>query len=350
MLLYNSLFLFQIYFKLKIKKIEILKISFFMTVIMTTMAEQSISNVFNKFVFLLSEKYNFDHQDALEFLNLQTNDAPRVIQKISTNNKTTNSESKKSNNKKIPIPFCYKIIDGCCHGIRLNHGLFTQCSNEPTFTSDNGIVYCGTCQKQANKNSDNKPTYGTIQNRIEMGDSFRDPKGKHPIRYANIMEKLNITRSEAETEATRLDLIIPEIEFEVKKLSRGRPKKDTSAKDSSDDDSSTISTPRPRGRPRKVKKEVVKAIQEFSETPNIKDTEHDKPQASSVPSGLTRENIENKENNDISDTDSEAELSVTYTIIEGKKYLKADDNTIYDCETHDEIGIWCNMTGKIILE
>lgn len=309
------------------------------------MAEQSLSNVFNHFVLLLSEKYNFDHQEALEFLNLKAHDVPRTIPKISTSNKISSSQEKKSNNKKIPIPFCNKIIDGFCHGIRLNHGLFTQCCNEPTFTNDDGIVYCATCQKQANKNSDNKPTYGTIQNRIDMGESFKDPKGKPPLRYANIMEKLNITRSEAEDEATHLDLIIPEIEFEVKKLSRGRPKKDTSAKDSSDDDSSTSSTPRPRGRPRKVKKELVKTIQEFAENPLIPDTIKNISQVSTE--------ILNRNNNVVeappdNDTDSEAELSVTYTMIDGKKYLKADDNTIYDCETHEELGVWCDIKGKII--
>ena len=54
----------------------------------------------------------------------------------------------------------------------------------------NGYDVCKTCKKQIEKSKNVKPTYGYIQERIEMGDRYRDPKGKAPIAYGNIMEKL----------------------------------------------------------------------------------------------------------------------------------------------------------------
>ena len=136
----------------------------------------------------LSRKYGFELDEGLKHLNLEEN-------------KVEIYREKKSQ-LKIALPFCGVKYDGNCEAIRLNHGMYTQCPNE-------GIEYvegrsmCKTCLKQTKKNTNGKPTYGYIDERVELGEKFRDPKGKEPVLYGNIMEKLNITREDAEKEAMK---------------------------------------------------------------------------------------------------------------------------------------------------
>ena len=39
-------------------------------------------------------------------------------------------------------------------------------------------------------------------------------------------------------------------------------------------------------------------------------------------------------------SDSEEETTVRHFVIDGKTYLRASDNTIYDNDTHEELGMW----------
>ena len=161
-------------------------------------------------------------------------------------------ESRVLGKSKCIIPFCGVKISGRCSGIKLNYGLYSQCMNE---ISDSD-VYCKTCSKQGVKSGTGKPTYGDISERIDKGKEWRDKKGKEAVRYANVMDKLEISREEAEKEATRFGLTIPEIEFEMKEVKRGRPKKSVEV---SDTDSEISVEPKKRGRPRK-EKQVVSSL------------------------------------------------------------------------------------------
>jgi hypothetical protein len=153
---------------------------------------------------------------------------------------------------KCIIPFCGSKISGRCSGIKLNYGLYSQCMNE---ISDSD-VYCKTCSKQGVKSGTGKPTYGDISERINKGKEWRDKKGKEAVRYANVMDKLEISREQAEKEASRFGLTIPEIEFEMKEVKRGRPKKSVEV---SDTESEISVEPKKRGRPRK-EKQVVSSL------------------------------------------------------------------------------------------
>ena len=161
-------------------------------------------------------------------------------------------ESRVLGKSKCIIPFCGVKISGRCSGIKLNYGLYSQCMNE---ISDSD-VYCKTCSKQGVKLGTGKPTYGDISERIDKGKEWRDKKGKEAVRYANVMDKLEISREQAEREATRFGLKIPEIEFEMKEVKRGRPKKSVEV---SDTDSEISVEPKKRGRPRK-EKQVVSSL------------------------------------------------------------------------------------------
>ena len=143
----------------------------------------------------------------------------------------------------IPLPWSGNALgEECCHGIRLNHGLYTQCTNAHLGSGD----YCQTCQRQADMSG--KPTYGTIEERIAQGSAFRDPKGKGVVPYGNILKKLKIDSAFAQTEAAKFGITLVDEDLAVKEGKRGRPKK-TAVSDSESSDGD--GTKRPRGRPRK---------------------------------------------------------------------------------------------------
>ena len=187
----------------------------------------------------------------------------------------------------IVIPFCNQINNDWCFAIRLNHGLYTQCTNPISknipITKHN---FCNTCFKQTQKNENYLPNYGLISDRIDSPDwTF---KGKKPIIYAKIIEKLNINKNDAINEANRFGFVIPEEQFIIPdKKKSGRPKKSTvsidkntqksSKKSSVSIDKNTQKSPekssvsidkntqKSRGRPKKTKTIVNHADKIISE-------------------------------------------------------------------------------------
>jgi len=275
----------------------------------------------------LSKEYMFSECDALEMLNLS---------------KYLNVESVGELKEKkvgVVLPFCNNICNRSCSVIRLNHGLYTQCQNVKMKCQNDHMV-CLTCEKQIIKTSNNMPTYGYIEERMRKGKDYRDPKGKAPVNYGNIMDKLNITREEAEKEAGNRNVTIPEEQFEIKKAQRGRPKKDIIAIDTSDSDDETpkkVVTEKKRGRPKKEKevvstntgddmiKELQKKIEEEEE--NVEQEE---------------ENVEQEE-----EEEEEENVEVVKFMWDGKEYLKSGNNTIYDGSSWEELGIWNPITTMI---
>jgi hypothetical protein len=162
--------------------------------------------------------YNFDSLDALRVLSEVFNDKEK-IKKI-----------------RYPMPFNGTKKEGCCNGIVKNHGLYTQCEKK---VKEN--EYCKGCEK--------KP-YGSIEERLSKDlYEYKDPKGKGPKRYTEILKKLNISKETIEKEAERLNLKINPIHFEevVENVKRGRPKTEKKVKEVNGK----------KGRPKKEKKTVV---------------------------------------------------------------------------------------------
>ena len=199
----------------------------------------------------LAVVYNFDAAEALSLLGLDA-----VVVKKSALRKKGEGKQKSPKVKApkrvvpmMPLPWCGEANDDWCSGLRLNHGLHSQCTN----LKQDG-EFCITCQRQADRSASGKPTYGTTTDRAQAGVlEFRCPKtGKQTLPYANVMKKLNITREKAVAEASKFGMSIPEEHFEERKTQRGRPKKDASASDTD----SAASTPKKRGRPAKAKKVV----------------------------------------------------------------------------------------------
>ena len=312
---------------------------------LTISAHDSVTNFMDNYTVIiinrLSSKFNFDPEEAMRVLDITIKPSPELISSTNSNKSKSSNASSKGQSK-IPLPFTGVMCNDFCNAIRLNHNLYTQCTNEHTLSFGEYNV-CKTCAKQVEKNTNSKPNYGYIQDRIRLGDSFRDPKGKPPAKYGNVMEKLNITRSDVEKEAARLNITIDESHYDVEKRQRGRPKKDTSAIDTSSEEGDVEK--RPRGRPPKDKKCVTNLD---TEKPSAKkESVKNIPESKKKPE-QDKNVISDLESDSDSDSDSESEeLAVTEFNHDGKKYLKAADNTLYDYSTHEEIGNWNTITRTI---
>ena len=189
-------------------------------------------------------KYGFSYDDARsEFLS-QTPPITRVVKMANTTTSKTSHST-----PQIPLPWCGPegVRQDWCQGIRLNHGLHSQC----TMLKMGGGQYCATCQRHADSNSNGIPTYGNVTMRSAVGiHEYRDPKGKQSACFATTIEKLGISRSDVEAEAAKFGLSIPEEHWTKRKLTKGRPKRETAVGDS-DGEQKT------RGRPKKDKKVML---------------------------------------------------------------------------------------------
>ena len=236
------------------------------------------------------------------------------------------------------LPWCGVVIEECCKGLKLNNGLHTQC-NRSRGSND----YCGSCVKLMEKNGGSLP-YGSVDDRLKCGIlDYVDPKGKGTVPFANVMKKLNISKEEALKEAEKLGWTIPECHFEEKKGKRGRPKKDTSADDTASECSE--GEKKKRGRPKKNKEIVNNNAGEdlIASLLEQENTEEKKAGASSEE--LNAEELIEEEVED--EDEDEDETKVIKFEIEGKTYLKSEDNVLYDMESHDAIGIWNEESNKI---
>ena len=189
----------------------------------------------------LASEYGFDAKEAIQRLGLDSVEVSRPMKKKAT----PKAPKEKRAVPSFPLPFCGAVKEDWCCGLRLNHGLYSQC----TMAKDKEGEFCKTCAKQADKNETNKPTHGVIQDRMAVGAmEFRDPKGKQVVSYGNVLKKLKIEKETAIAEAAKFGLVIAEEQFEERVTTRGRPKKDPSASDS--DSEKTV---KKRGRPKMVK-------------------------------------------------------------------------------------------------
>ena len=146
----------------------------------------------------------------------------------------------------VILPFCDKIQDDWCHGVKFNHGLHTQCTNGPCGED----TYCKTCRKHADNSATGKPPYGDINDRAKFNVDYRDPKGKLTIPYANVVEKLSINLETANAAAATLGWTIPAEQLVKRVSKKGRPAKSAAVSDSDSDEE----TPKKkRGRPSKAK-------------------------------------------------------------------------------------------------
>ena len=224
-------------------------------------AAQSATDFSIAVIHALADKYGFDAKEAMNICQISEIKVKKSANRVKGEGKVRSTKAKAEPKPKrevpaFPLPFCGQAVEDWCLGLRLNHGLHSQCTMERLAGGD----YCKTCQKQCDKNASGKPTYGCVADRMacELLE-YRDPKAhKQTLPFANVMSKLNITREAAEAEALKFGLTIPEEHFVERASRRGRPKKDASASDT--DSESGDSQPKKRGRPKKEKKVIAASV------------------------------------------------------------------------------------------
>lgn len=225
---------------------------------MSTVFDNNMTNdLSSKIIRSLADKYDFDSMEAFHYLKEQGI--------IKQNKKTTTKNTKNTYFKpSIILPFINLKQDNWCNGIKLNHGLYTQCTMKKTKDS----IYCKTCLKQSESNATGKPNAGNIDDRINLQDQWRDPKGKAPISFGKYISKNTLDIQEVTKQLIQAyqlpdDYIIPDsILTDNKPEKRGRkPKVNVSDSESETETQTQTQTEtkqkKTRGRPRKTVKKIV---------------------------------------------------------------------------------------------
>jgi len=181
-------------------------------------------------------EYNFNAEEALRFLRLDTIKVSRSKTEKAVKPKVVSAKSS------FALPYNGECNDALCHGLRQNNGLYTQC--QTVRKGDN--MFCKSCQSSADKN-DGVPEYGTIEQRQSVGIfEYVDPKGRKPTAYVKIMKKYKLTQEQVIEEAGKLNITIDANHYveEAKETKRGRPKAEKVPKEPKG----------AKGRPKKTKK------------------------------------------------------------------------------------------------
>jgi len=335
-------------------------------------------------------KYGFNSEDALTSLG-----ALRLSEGVKKSSKKEGkTKTEKREKPSVPLPFKGSIQEGCCSGLKQNHGLLTQCQN----TCD--TEYCKGCQKQCDKNASGKPDCGSVSDRMAAymtGLEFRDPKGRAPIAYAKVVQKLKLTREQVEAEAGKFNVVLDDSDFALPESKRGRPKKAVS-----DTDSETSGEPKKRGRPKKAEKPVEVSSTEDLFASLISEVKASSPRPEPLAAPLSKKEqkeaekkaakeqkeaekqatkekkaqekaaakaeksskkpkedvkpaapvpvpapVEEDEEDEEDEEEEEVVLTVKKFVFQGKTYLRTADNVLYDAETQDQVGVFNEAQQKI---
>ena len=181
-----------------------------------------------------ASKYGFVADDEIRDLGLENlNLIKKKMTKKSGSKKAAIAVQKKEKKSVFPMPFeRSSVVETNCQGLSFNRGLFTQCSKEKMENSS----FCKGCQTEADKNSSGCPDCGTVACRLATDlYSFKDPKGRSPVSYVKLLEKLKLSVEDALTEAGNKNIELSNDHFTVvEKSSKGRPKKSAKPVESSD--------------------------------------------------------------------------------------------------------------------
>jgi hypothetical protein len=269
-------------------------------------------------------KYNFSESEALSLVLVDIKEREGGRKKVVKVSKPL-----------IPLPFTGEVSEECCSGVRQNHGLLTQCHKLKCDSKE----YCSGCQKQADKNASGKPNSGSIEDRLaafESGKEYRDPKGKAPVAYAKVMQKLKLSKEQVEEEAAKQKIDLPSDLFNAAIAKRGRPKKNSAV--TSDTDSEK-SEPKRRGRPKKTGKPVEVSTTEDLFASLISEAKANSPRPQPLPKKAEKKE-EKKEEKEVEPKEAEAEVKVKKFEFKGTVYYRTSDNVLYDPKTQDCVGVF----------
>jgi len=298
---------------------------------------------------------------------------------------------------RVSLPWCGEGVG--CMGLLYNGGLYTQCGS-----SESSSSYCSKCEERKSSGK----WLGSVSDRKLCKIGEYSVGGKREVSYLKVMSKSGISRSMAEHEASSRGLSIPLEHFEerVESVSvsvgkRGRPRKvekkdsaldvveqaDEEKKESALDPIETEKKESDLDPVETEKKESdLDPVETEKNESDLDPVETEKNEsaldpvrepADSEPSDKEKKPVEKEKkkrgrprkeksvssNNEGEDLiasllnerkeevvcppvpEEEEETLVIKIEIEGKMYLKSEDNTLYDFMSHDEIGMWNETEG-----
>jgi hypothetical protein len=350
---------------------------------------------------ILAKKYDFSSDEAKIYvkniLNVENQQANIYSEE------RNNVDSKKR--KKMIMPFCGVICKENCKNLKMNHGLFTQCTNKFVNSKDE---LCQTCSNIINKNNGKYPL-GRIEERMSGNPlKFKANNGKLVSTFGDVIKKLQISKEDVTKYAIKQGVKIPEFQFIETKKKRGRPRKETSIYDTDNEEIIEFETnideaknenvktslvKRGRGRPKKDKKVIItktiqddyisdlykKAETKFPDETNKNNNKFENmdcghenvcddsssddsssddnssvdsssDDSSSDDSSSDDSSSDNEDNDSDDDSDDEIEqIKVVGVTFNGKEYLKSlQDDLIYDRETEEHVGSW--KDNKIVFK
>ena len=203
------------------------------SVAMMNRVSRNVTSMYQEMVRECAGMYGFDAEEAILRLDVSMSSKSKVSKKGSVEKVVREKVVRVVKDKTVPLPFDACCVDASkCQGLKPNHGLYTQCPNSKTDSSE----YCSGCNKQCDKN-DGKLPAGTVCDRISQGAEFKDGKGKRPVHFTKVMKKLNLSREMVMEFAGKMNVEVNEDNFnEPEKKGKGRPKKSKSVVAASSDD------------------------------------------------------------------------------------------------------------------
>ena len=205
---------------------QVFNASIAVTELLTKTLENVAKDLATRCIIECATRHGFDATTEIRELGLENlNLIKKQMSKKSSGSKKVAKEGKAPKAKKssIPLPFIgSEVVENGCQGLAYNRGLFTQC---PKNRMENG-EFCSGCQQEADQNASGCPSCGTVQQRLGCGlYEFKDAKGRSPVSYVKVIEKLGITMEQVKATGKEIDEVHFEVVEKVSKAHRGRPKK-----------------------------------------------------------------------------------------------------------------------------
>ena len=221
---------------MSIEEMQMFNASISVTDLLMKTLENCAKNLAMRCISEAAARHGFDASEEIRVLGLENLTLIRkqmVKKSVGKGDKKPRERVAKEKKHVFPMPFVPEEIDiDGCKGLAYNRGLFTQCSKK---RMENGN-FCSGCQSESDKNASGCPDCGNVESRCATGlYEFKDPKGRSPVSYLKILDKLKLTKDAALEEAGKLNIEIPEEHFVVlagakekskkESTARGRPKK-----------------------------------------------------------------------------------------------------------------------------
>jgi hypothetical protein len=186
------------------------------TALVIKQLENAAKDVSRQHVKLLADKYSFDAEEAIEWLDIVaplTLEEKKMARKAKAEGDDSSTDSKK---KTVPLPWMGVVNPDCCQAIAYNYGLFTQCQKKKV-----GTFYCAACTKAAAETVIGAPPCGTVADRLTATE-YKDSKGRVPVEYGKVLYKLKLTLEDAVEAATAKGLVIPTHHMNVYEPPKGK--------------------------------------------------------------------------------------------------------------------------------